>query len=75
MTADGALPSPVCAIGSDGGLETYAIDFRKGLLNPGIVAVDRNSADERDIWPVARGFLEALDALGEAPASGDINER
>jgi hypothetical protein len=63
------------AIGGDGGLETYAIDFRQALPNPGIVAVDRSSADERDIWPVAGGFLEALDAFGQTRASGDINER
>jgi hypothetical protein len=50
-------------IGGDGGLETYALDYRPDGLMRGVVAVDRNSSDERDIWPVATSFTEALAAL------------
>jgi hypothetical protein len=57
-----AFPDLV-AIGSDGGLETYALDYRQRLPSPGVVRVDRNSADELDVWVFAEGFSEALAAL------------
>lgn len=68
-----AFPDLV-AIGSDGALETYALDLRSDRLSSDVVALDRNSADERDIWPVAAGFLKALEAIGRG-RSGDIPPR
>lgn len=54
-----AFPGLV-AIGGNGGLETYALDFRRGGSMSGVVAVDRNSSDERDLLPIAQTFSEAL---------------
>jgi hypothetical protein len=53
------LPGLV-AIGGNGGLETYALDYREGDSMSGVVAIDRNSADESDVVPVAETLAGAL---------------
>jgi hypothetical protein len=55
------------AIGGDGGLETFALDSREGPTCRGLVAVDRNSPDPRDIWPIGPSFCEALQVLKVRP--------
>jgi hypothetical protein len=54
------------AIGGDGGLETYALDYRQGECS-GLVAVDRNSTDPEDIWFVGPNFSEALQSMKARP--------
>ena len=51
------------AIGGNGGLETYAFDFRQGDHPPAVVAIDRISGDEEDIWPVAPSLTASLARL------------
>jgi hypothetical protein len=68
--ADFRLAFPgLIAIGGDGGLETYALDFRQNGASPGIVSIDRNSSDPGDVWPIADGFTDALTALASGGPS------
>jgi hypothetical protein len=52
-------------IGGDGGLESYALDYRNAGAPPGLVAVDRVSASPEDIWPLATGFVAGLAVLAQ----------
>jgi hypothetical protein len=48
------------AIGGNGGLVTYALDYRQTAQPDALVAIDRVSADEEDIWPIASSLTESL---------------
>lgn len=51
------------AIGGNGGLETYALDYRDGPQPNALVALDRVSADLDDIWRIGSSLTESLARL------------
>lgn len=55
------------ALGGNGGLETYAIRLADGDMPELVVAIDRNSSDPDDIWPIAATLAEALERLRVQP--------
>jgi hypothetical protein len=55
------------AVGGNGGLETFALDYRKGTGASGVVAIDRNSASPDDIWRIASSLTGALERLLDQP--------
>ena len=56
------------AIGGNGGLETYALDYRSGPEPAAVVAIDRVSADADDIWRIAPSLTESLARLLAEPS-------
>jgi hypothetical protein len=52
----------VIAVGGNGGLETYALDYRGSSTPTTLVAFDAIAGLE-SVWPIAGSFAEALDAL------------
>jgi hypothetical protein len=56
------------AIGGNGGLETYALDYRGGGDTGGLVAIDRVSGDPEDMWPIASSMTESLARIFVQPA-------
>ncbi|HLY12827.1 MAG TPA: SMI1/KNR4 family protein [Candidatus Limnocylindrales bacterium] len=48
------------AIGGNGGLEVYALDYRGGDRPTGIYAIDPNSLDEQDAWLIGPSVTASL---------------
>jgi hypothetical protein len=57
------------AIGGNGGLETFALDYGGGIAPTALVAIDRNSASAQDIWYIASSVAEELRRLLSQPSS------
>jgi hypothetical protein len=55
------------AIGGNGGLETYAVRLDASGAPSGVVAIDRNSSDSEDVWPIAPTIAAALARLRIQP--------
>lgn len=50
------------AMGGNGGLETYALDYRGGPAPTALIAFDAIAGLD-SVWPIAASFSEALDRL------------
>lgn len=55
------------AIGGDGALETFAFRCEPRAFPTALVAIDRNSSDPEDIWPMASSLTESLELLLRIP--------
>lgn len=56
----------VVAVGGDGGLETFALDYRLPGAAPSLIALDRVAGPE-SYWPIASSFAAGVERLKREP--------